>query len=57
MDMSEGQYITLSELDAELFACADILRGSVDSGKYKDYILPLVFYLSPRRESRRLRRE
>jgi Type I restriction-modification system methyltransferase subunit len=44
MDMSEGQYITLSELDAELFACADILRGSVDSGKYKDYILPLVFY-------------
>jgi type I restriction enzyme M protein len=42
--MSDEEQITLSELDGELFACAGILRGSIDSGKYKDYILPLVFY-------------
>lgn len=36
--------ITLQELDSKLFNCADVLRGSIDSGRYKDFVLPLVFY-------------
>lgn len=36
--------LDLEELDSRLFDCADILRGSVDKGRYKDFILPLVFY-------------
>lgn len=36
--------LTLDELDKELFKCADVLRGSIDSGRYKDFVLPLVFY-------------
>lgn len=37
-------HIDLDELDSRLFDCADVLRGSVDSGRYKDFVLPLVFY-------------
>ena len=36
--------VTVDELGKQLHECADIMRGSVDKGKYKDYILPLVFY-------------
>lgn len=36
--------ISLDELDKRLFDCADVLRGSIDSGRYKDFVLPLVFY-------------
>ncbi|MFC6906822.1 type I restriction-modification system subunit M [Halalkalicoccus tibetensis] len=36
--------LTLQDLDAYLFKCADIIRDAVDSTDYKDYILPLVFY-------------
>jgi type I restriction enzyme M protein len=36
--------LTLDELDAHLFKCADIIRNTVDKTDYKDYILPLVFY-------------
>ena len=35
---------TISELGRSLHNCADYLRGSVDGGEFKDYILPLVFY-------------
>jgi type I restriction enzyme M protein len=35
---------SVQELGQTLKSCADILRGSVDSGEYKTYILPLVFY-------------
>ncbi len=37
-------YLTPKELDTRLFDCADVLRGSIDSGRYKDFVLPLVFY-------------
>jgi type I restriction enzyme M protein len=36
--------LSLPNLDAYLFKCADIIRDAVDSTDYKDYILPLVFY-------------
>ncbi|PSP87429.1 SAM-dependent DNA methyltransferase [Halobacteriales archaeon QS_4_69_34] len=36
--------VTLNELDAYLFECANIIRNTVDKTDYKDYILPLVFY-------------
>jgi type I restriction enzyme M protein len=36
--------ISLDELDAHLFKCADIIRNTVDKTDYKDFILPLVFY-------------
>lgn len=43
-DKSQQTSIDLEELDSKLFDCADVLRGSVDKGRYKDFILPLVFY-------------
>lgn len=36
--------LSVSELGSRLYDCANVLRGSMDSGEYKDYILPLVFY-------------
>ena len=36
--------ISVDELGKQLYKCADVLRGNVDKGEYKDYILPLVFY-------------
>ena len=36
--------LTLDDLDAHLFKCADIIRNTVDKTDYMDYILPLVFY-------------
>lgn len=41
---AEQTELTLQQLDAHLFKCADIIRGTVDRTDYKDYILPLVFY-------------
>ncbi len=40
----ESGTITVEELGKDLFKCAEHLRGNVDKGEYKDYILPLVFY-------------
>lgn len=42
--MSDNNDVSVSEIGSNLFDCADILRGYVDKGEYKDYILPLVFY-------------
>jgi len=39
-----NDYLSLQELDKRLYGCADSLRGSIDSGRYKDFVLPLVFY-------------
>lgn len=36
--------VTLNELEQHLWAAADILRGSVDSGTYKNYIFALLFF-------------
>ena len=34
----------MAELNAKLWASADILRGKMDAGEYKNYLLGLVFY-------------
>ena len=34
----------MSELNAQLWASADILRGKMDASEYKNYLLGLVFY-------------
>jgi type I restriction system adenine methylase (hsdM) len=34
----------MSELNNQLWASADILRGKMDAGEYKNYLLGLVFY-------------
>jgi type I restriction enzyme M protein len=39
-----GSKLTQSELEAHLWRAADILRGHVDAGKFKDYIFGLLFY-------------
>jgi type I restriction enzyme M protein len=39
-----NKQVTVEELGSNLFECANELRGYVDKGEYKDYILPLVFY-------------
>ena len=34
----------MSELNNQLWASADILRGKMDASEYKNYLLGLVFY-------------
>ena len=36
--------ISLSELKSHLWESANILRGSIDSGDFKNYILGLLFF-------------
>jgi len=38
--------ITPDELGDQLYNCADDIRDAVDEARYKNYILPLVFYKS-----------
>ena len=35
--------ITLSELEGYLWGAANLMRGSIDAGEYKNYIFPLLF--------------
>lgn len=35
--------ITLAELEAYLWGAANLMRGSIDAGEYKNYIFPLLF--------------
>ena len=39
-----ARWMTLEELERHLWQAADILRGHVDAGKFKDYIFALLFY-------------
>jgi len=46
--MSTNVYhdVTPEELGKKLYGCADAIRDAVDEARYKNYILPLVFYKS-----------
>lgn len=46
--MTEEVYhdVTPEELGKKLYSCADAIRDAVDETRYKNYILPLVFYKS-----------
>lgn len=41
--MSEGR-LTQAELESHLKAAANLLRGDIDAGDYKQYIFPLLFF-------------
>ena len=36
--------MNLEELKSALWEAAQLLRGSIDAGGYKEYIFPLVFF-------------
>lgn len=38
-----SEKLTLEKLEKKLWSCAEILRGSIDSNEYKDYIFGLLF--------------
>lgn len=38
-----NKLITLSELEGYLWGAANLMRGSIDAGEYKNYIFPLLF--------------
>jgi type I restriction enzyme M protein len=46
--MTQNVYsdVTPEELGNKLYKCADAIRNAVDETRYKNYILPLVFYKS-----------
>ena len=43
-DSRESARISLASLEAHLWGAADLLRGSIDSGDFKTWILGLLFY-------------
>jgi type I restriction enzyme M protein len=43
IDLSLGDRLTIDRLEGYLWSAADILRGSIDSSDYKNYIFGLLF--------------
>jgi type I restriction enzyme M protein len=43
VDLAPGEKLTREKLEGYLWSAADILRGSIDSSDYKNYILGLLF--------------
>src|SRR5690242_7106322 len=41
---SDAEHLTISELETWLWDAACAIRGATDAPKFKDFILPLVFY-------------
>jgi type I restriction enzyme M protein len=44
IDLEDNRMMELSTLENWLWKEACSIRGEVDAARYKDYILPLVFY-------------
>jgi type I restriction enzyme M protein len=42
--LQSDDYLTISELETWLWDAACVIRGTSDAPKYKDFILPLIFY-------------
>jgi type I restriction-modification system DNA methylase subunit len=38
------QYITQQQLESYLWVAAALLRGTIDTGDYQQFIFPLLFY-------------
>jgi type I restriction enzyme M protein len=43
LDLRPDQKLTREQLEGYLWAAADILRGSIDSSDYKNFIFGLLF--------------
>ena len=43
MDLTPGERLSIAQLERYLWSAADILRGSIDSSDYKNYIFGLLF--------------
>jgi type I restriction enzyme M protein len=44
LDSAPNGHLTISELETWLWDAACAVRGAADAPKFKDFILPLVFY-------------
>ncbi len=42
--LSSDEYMTISTLETMLWDAACAIRGATDAPKFKDFILPLIFY-------------
>ena len=42
--LQSDDHLTISELETWLWDAACVIRGATDAPKYKDFILPLIFY-------------
>jgi type I restriction enzyme M protein len=42
--LQSDDHLTISELETWLWDAACVIRGTTDAPKYKDFILPLIFY-------------
>lgn len=48
IEIAAGDRLTVDQLERYLWSAADILRGSIDSSDYKNYIFGLLFGRVPR---------
>nr|WP_040442071.1 type I restriction-modification system subunit M N-terminal domain-containing protein [Ktedonobacter racemifer] len=44
LTIQSDNHLTISELETWLWDAACVIRGTADAPKYKDFILPLIFY-------------
>jgi type I restriction enzyme M protein len=44
MDPAEAEHLSVSALEQWLWDAACVIRGATDAPRFKDFILPLVFF-------------